>query len=111
MGAEGLDYASKPKAMVAAAFDENGNPLSFFELKVLEAYSLNKDGRVTFVIQPGHQQLFDEATSKVVEKYGVPADFIKFSYQFEHTNTIRVRQDNGEFAYDSDGNLIRREKF
>lgn len=106
MGPHGLNYAQLPKALVAGGKNPHtGEGLLFLELKILEAFYLNPDGQLTLIIQKSAEENFEKELSRITRKFKIPRNFIHLDYQYESTNSIRVRQKDGAMAVEVAGGI------
>ncbi|MFI3305236.1 MAG: DUF4301 family protein [Rikenellaceae bacterium] len=109
---EGLEYGSKPKALVSFHSYEEGARKAVEEHLVEGALYAAADGvaRIHFTVSPEHLAGFEALIAECVERYaahyGVKYE-ISFSTQKSSTDTIAVNPDNTPFLTD-DGKLLFR---
>ncbi|MFI3248074.1 MAG: DUF4301 family protein [Rikenellaceae bacterium] len=109
---KGLEYGSKPKALVSFHNYDDGARKAVEEHLVEGALYAAADGiaRIHFTVSPEHlsgfEALISEKKAKYEAKYGVKYD-ISFSTQKSSTDTIAVNPDNTPFRTD-DGKLLFR---
>lgn len=109
---EGLEYGSKPKALVSFHNYEDGARKAVEEHLVEGAMYAAADGvaRVHFTVSPEHlagfEALISDKLAKYEAKYGVKYE-ISYSTQKSSTDTIAVTPDNEPFRTD-DGKLLFR---
>lgn len=106
LGKEGLDYASKPKAVLKFHKYEDEIRTAIAEHLVEAAnYMKADDGKADLIvtISPEHQSLFVDAIaevkSKYEKKYGVSYN-IKTVFQYKWTDTIAVTPEGEPFLTD-----------
>lgn len=108
----GLEYGSKPKALVSFHSYEDGARKAVEEHLVEGALYAAADGvaRIHFTVSPEHlagfEALIAECEGKYAAKYGVKYE-ISFSTQKSSTDTIAVNPDNTPFLTD-EGKLLFR---
>lgn len=110
---EGLDYQTKPKAMLSFHKYENEIRTAFEEHLVEgAAYAVMPDKivRLHFTISPEHRELFEDKVKEVVVKYeqrfGVKYR-IDFSEQMSQTDMIAIDKE-GNIVRDADGSIMFR---
>ncbi len=109
---EGLEYGSKPKALVSFHNYEDGARKAVEEHLVEGALYAAADGvaRIHFTVSPEHlagfEALIAEKLAKYEAMYGVKYE-ISFSTQKSSTDTIAVNPDNTPFRTDSGELLFR----
>ncbi len=109
---EGLEYGSKPKALVSFHGYETGARKAVEEHLVEGALYAAADGvaRIHFTVSPEHlagfEALISEKLAQYEAKFGVKYE-ISFSTQKSSTDTIAVNPDNTPFRTD-DGKLLFR---
>ncbi len=109
---KGLEYGSKPKALVSFHNYESGARKAVEEHLVEGALYAAADGvaRIHFTVSPEHQAGFESLIAQRVEfytqKFGVKYE-ISFSTQKSSTDTIAVNPDNTPFRSDSGELLFR----
>ncbi len=109
---EGLEYGSKPKALVSFHNYEDGARKAVEEHLVEGALYAAADGiaRIHFTVSPEHlagfEALIAEKLAKYEAMYGVKYE-ISFSTQKSSTDTIAVNPDNTPFRTDNGELLFR----
>ncbi len=109
---EGLEYGSKPKALVSFHGYEDGARKAVEEHLVEGAQYAAADGvaRIHFTVSPEHLAGFEaiiaEKQSYYAEKFGVKYE-ISYSTQKSSTDTIAVNPDNTPFRTDGGELLFR----
>ncbi len=109
---EGLEYGSKPKALVSFHGYADGARKAVEEHLVEGALYAAADGvaRIHFTVSPEHlagfEALISEKLSQYEAKFGVKYE-ISFSTQKSSTDTVAVNPDNTPFRTD-DGKLLFR---
>lgn len=114
LGKNGLDYGSKPKAVLKFHKYPDGEVRTALDEQFIEAneYARGKDGkaRVVVTISPEHSELFEEAITSAKRKYesrfGVKYD-VSVVFQQKWTDTIAVTPDNLPFL-DNEGAVLHR---
>ncbi len=110
--AKGLEYGSKPKALVTFHAYDDQNRKAVEEHLVEGALYAACDGkvRIHFTVSPEHQSGFEAVIAEKLlyyeSKYGVKYD-ISFSTQMPKTDTVAVNPDNTLFRTDDDRLLFR----
>lgn len=114
LGADGLDYGSRPKALLTfhrAAGHTTHTPVEE-HLEEGAQYAATADRKVAihFTVSPEHRKAFEELLNRVVPRmeqvWGVTYN-ITLSEQQPATDTIAVTADNLPFR-DADGHLVLR---
>lgn len=113
LGAEGLGYGSKPKAVLKFHGYGTETRTAIAE-HLVEAAHYMKDANgvanLIVTISPEHQELFDAAIAEVKEKYekkyGVKYN-IKTVFQHKWTDTVAVTPEGEPFVTD-DGSVLHR---
>ncbi len=113
LAAEGLDYAERPKAMLAF-HRAAGTVRTAFDEHLFEAPGLTRDGagtcRLHFTVSPEHRALFEarlaEPGAAIARSLGVRFD-AGFSEQHPATDTIAADVNGGPFRGE-DGTLLFR---
>ncbi len=109
---KGLEYGTKPKALVSFHKYDDGARKAVEEHLVEGALYAAADGvsRIHFTVSPEHQAGFESLIAERVEyytkKFGVKYE-ISFSTQKPSTDTIAVNPDNTPFRSDSGELLFR----
>lgn len=109
---EGLNYGSKPKALILFHQYSEGSRTAAEEHLVEGALYAAAGGKVSihFTVSPEHRAGFDALMERVLpryeEQYGVKFD-ISYSVQKPGTDTIAVTPDNEPFR-EADGSLLFR---
>mgnify|MGYP000909577376 FL=1 len=108
--AEGLNYATLPKALLKFhAYDKEERTAFEEHLVEGDAYARNADGKVYLhvTVSPEHHSVFEEHFQNIKVKYekrfGCNYE-LSFSYQSPSTNTIALNDNNEPFRND-DGSL------
>lgn len=116
-GLEGLEYADRPKALIAfhraPATSPDGEPHAALDEHLAEAAALVRDAggicRIHFTVSPDHENAVVARLERVrarFEKAGTRLE-IGLSFQKSATNTLAADADNAPFR-DKDGDLVFR---
>jgi nicotinamide riboside kinase len=112
IGAEFLDYANKPKAVLPFHKYQNHIATPIEEHLIESAFYANANGEANlhFTVSDTHQSAFeailDDVKNKVETEFKTKIN-IRFSYQDKATDTIAVDKKNKPFR-DGNGNLVFR---
>ena len=110
---KGLNYANKPKGLLAFHFYFSRYRTAVSEHLVegaRYAVGANREVKIHFTISKEHKQWFEEMVDSKVKKYESEFNVrytITYSYQLESTNTVAVTPDNKPFRLDNGKILFR----